>query len=149
MGHRGLRRTLLGTLLLWLLAGCGSGDSNSFNSYFGTGTVPGGSFGQQTPARIMGAIVQRTSDQRVLIVANPTAAGVPVTAVSGATVALVEAQLSSVTGSTGTYDFQSLTPGTYTLRITLPAALGGATADFKVTVDPGQTLEGLPAAANL
>ncbi len=149
MGHRGLRRVLLGTLLLGSLAGCGSGDANSFNQYFGTGTVPGGSYGQQTPARVLGAIVQRTNDQRILIVANATAAGVPVTPVSGATVALVEANLSSVTGTAGTYDFQSITPGSYTLRISLPASLGGATADFRVTLDPGQTLEGLPAGANL
>ncbi|MBI2299537.1 MAG: carboxypeptidase regulatory-like domain-containing protein [Armatimonadetes bacterium] len=137
----------LATLLaMGLLAGCGSGGPNPFADFFGGGTTPGSAFAVGEGAAIQGVILERTSDHRILILGSASETTDATTPVQGALVSLLELQLSGQTGATGTYRFGDLQAGTYTLRITLPAALGGTTSDFRITVVAGQTVSGLPAA---
>lgn len=144
------RRAGLGSVLATLaLVGCGGGPGSVFSDFLGPGTTPGGSFVTEQPAVVRGVIVTRDRDGKVLIVASQSAVNEPTTPVAGVAVALVELSLQALTGPTGAYQFNDVPPGTYTLRVTVPANLGGATANFTIRLDPAQVLEGLPAGADL
>ncbi|MCC7493546.1 MAG: hypothetical protein IT204_14425 [Fimbriimonadaceae bacterium] len=132
-----------------LVAGCGAGPASPFYEFFGGGSSPGSAYSEQQPGRVQGLIVTRNRDGRVLIVGSAAELTEPTTPLPGVTVSIVQLALTGQTGATGTYLFTDLTPGDYTLRITLPAGQGGATADFAFRLIPGQTLAGLPAGANL
>ena len=131
------------------LAGCGAGDSNVIQDYFGTGSTPGSTYAVEQAGVVKGLIVLRTRDQKILIVGSAADVTEASTPVVGAKVELVELNLVGATGATGTYLFNGVQPGDLTLRITLPAANGGVSADFKIRLSPGQTLAGLPSGANL
>lgn len=138
---------LVAGLMVGLLAGCGAGGSSPFQDFFGPGTSPGSAYAQEVPGRVEGLVVRRQRDQRILILSGPEAVTEPSTPLAGVTIAIPEYALSATTGPSGTYLFDELTPGDLTLRVTLPAADGGATANFAFRLDPGETLRGLPAGA--
>lgn len=148
----GMRRviTLTWATSLVALAGCGAGDTNAFDEFFGAGTQPGTSLVQALPGEVKGVVLKRTADNRILILGAASEAGTDAVApVVGATIAIPELGLATPTAADGSYLLRNLPPGDYTLRITLPASEGGSTADFKFRLDPGETLAGLPSGANL
>jgi len=145
------RKPLLNAMLvagLVALTGCGAGSSGSFHDFFGTGSGPGTSAVTSQGGTVEGIILRRDRDGRILILGSAAEATEAATPVVGATVAIPELSLAGTTGATGTYRFTDVAPGDLTLRITLPAALGGATADFTFRLDPGETIAGLPAGVN-
>lgn len=136
-------RLLAVAALAWLVVGCGAGETTPFTNFFGTGLTPGGVLAIVKPGEIHGVILRRTSDGRILILGDAGETTDPNTPVEGATVTLVELSLSGVTGATGQYRFTEVSAGTYTLRIKLPEALGGSSAEFTLKVDPGSDVGGI------
>lgn len=142
---RKLHWLMLGAMIAGLLWGCGSGPASPFGDFFGAGATPGGIYAVNEPGTIQGVILRRDRDGRILILGSADETQDATTPVQGATVSLVELQLTGITGATGRYTFAGLQPGEYTLRVTLPAALGGSTANFSLRVAAGQTINGVPA----
>lgn len=145
--RKSLGYTLL-TVGLALVAGCGAGTSGTISDFFGTGTSPGTSATTEQGGTVQGVILRRDRDGRILILGSAAEATEAATPVVGAVVAIPELSLAGTTGATGSYRFTQVTPGDLTLRITLPAALGGTTANFQFRLDPGETISGLPAGVN-
>ncbi len=145
------RKTLVNALLmvsLVTLSGCGAGPESAFADFFGHGTSPGTAATTEQGGTVQGVILRRDRDGRILILGSAAEATEAAQPVVGAVVAIPELSLAGTTGATGSYRFTDVTPGDLTLRITLPAALGGTTANFTFRLDPGETISGLPAGVN-
>jgi len=129
-----------------LCGGCGGGDLGYLYDFFGHGTTPGS--GGDTPINgaLVGAIFQRTADNRILVLENTAVANADRTAVAGALVAIPALSRSTTTDALGRYLLGGVPAGDQDLVITLPAALGGAQATFRVRVVAGQVLQGIPSA---
>jgi hypothetical protein len=125
------------------LTGCGAGDGGAFDAFFGGGSGPSSVFTQPNYGRLVGVVVQRASDQRIVILGSG-AAGQGQTAVAGARVAMATLGAAAVTDAAGAYAIERVPAGDYDVTLTLPAGLGGSTSTFRVRVTAGQTLEGLP-----
>lgn len=138
-------RTRLGGWLLCAglqLAGCGDGQVTPFDDFFGGGTVPGSSFDDEQPGRVIGRV--QVNRAGVVSVVNPAnALPAETVPVPGAVVTLVELRREAVTGADGGYAFADVPAAIYTLRISLPEPFGES-SDFRIRLEPGGTVAGLP-----
>ncbi len=146
---RVLVRAAAAAVALAALSGCGAGASSPFADFFGAGQVPGGGATVvEQRGTVTGVVARRDRDGHILILARLADATEPATPVPGVRVAIPQQNRSLTTTADGTYRFTEVVPGDLTLRIILPTSLGGATADFAIRLDPGETIAGLPPAVN-
>ena len=126
-----------------LLGGCGSGDLGYLYDFFGNGTSTGGG-GTPVNGALVGTVFQRTADSRILILENTAVANADRAAVVGATVAVPALGKTTTTDALGRYLLGGVAAGPRDVVVTLPAALGGASATFRVQVLAGQVIQGIP-----